>query len=138
MENINQKRIDSFLLDSVVSNFIGIIILSIIGIEKYTKLGCFIVLGKEFNYGYSFQLLIVVIYFVFFDLFNHGKTLGKLVFSIFVVNNITLKRLSTIKLLERTFFKMISISIIPISILIFLIKDGYTIQDEIVKSKTIM
>lgn len=137
MKEINQKRIYSFLTDITISNTIGIFILSIFDIERTTKVSSFTIFGHYFNYGYSFQLLSIIFYFIIFDLSNNGKTFGKLIFSIYVVSEINHKKLSLGMLLERTFYKTLSIAILPFAAFLFLKNDGYTIQDKQVKTTTI-
>ena len=137
MESIDQKRIYSFLTDCIISNFIGFFIFSFLNIERDFKLGSFDFFGINFNYGLTFQIFIIVIYFILFDMLNKGKTFGKLIFSINVVNKNDLESLNTSKLLMRTFYKTLAILILPISIILYFIYNGFTIQDKICQTTTI-
>ncbi|WP_235498565.1 hypothetical protein, partial [Flavobacterium sp. Leaf359] len=74
MENIKQKRIYSIIVDMIISNFIGVTILSLFNLEKNMQLGKFTLLDQEIGYGYSFQAIIILLYFVLFDAFNKGKS----------------------------------------------------------------
>lgn len=138
MNNINKSRIYSFLIDSFLSNLIGSFFLSLLYREKDINVSSFLLFDHKFNYGFSFLLVFFMIYFILFDLFNYGQTIGKLIFSIYVVEVVNFKRLPKSKLLERTIYKTIAILILPISILLFLLKDGFTIQDKFSKTITII
>lgn len=137
MENIKQKRIYSIIVDMIISNFIGVTILSLFNLEKNMQLGKFTLLDQEIGYGYSFQAIIILLYFVLFDVFNKGKSFGKLIFSIFVVGNSTLRELSFITRFKRTILKVLGIIIFPISLIMFLAFDT-TIHDSVAKTKTIV
>lgn len=137
MENIKQKRIYSIIVDMIISNFIGVTILSLFNLEKNMQLGKFTLLDQEIGYGYSFQAIIILLYFVLFDAFNKGKSFGKLIFSIFVVDNSTLRELSFITRFKRTILKVLGIIIFPISLIMFLAFDT-TIHDSVAKTKTIV
>ncbi len=137
MEDVYRKRIYSFLVDCVISNSFGIFIFSLLNLEKDFVVNSFKIFLFNFNYGLTLQFIIMVMYFIIFDILNNGKTFGKLLFSINVVNKSSLENLSVKKLLERTFYKSLSILVLPISVILFVINNGYTIQDKIVDTKTI-
>lgn len=137
MENINKKRIYAFLTDSVLSNSIGFVILTFLNLESKKILGNFNLLGININYGYSSHILILLLYFIFFDLINNGVTLGKLIFSLIVVHKNSLKKLSFIENAKRTLYKILGICIFPITIIIFLKNKGFTIQDKFCKTTTV-
>jgi uncharacterized RDD family membrane protein YckC len=137
MENINKKRIYAFITDSVLSNSIGLVILTFLNFENEKLIGEFNLLGLSINYGYSFQIFIFLFYFIFFDLINNGVTLGKLIFSIIVVNKISLKKLSFKENAKRTLYKILAICIFPVSIIVFFRNEGFTIQDKFCKTTTI-
>lgn len=137
MENICFKRIYSFLVDCIIINCLGIFIFSLFNLEKEIEINSFNLFIFDFNYGLTYQILIISIYFILFDILNNGKTFGKIIFSINVVNKSSLKNLSFLKLLERTLYKTLAILVLPISVILFLTKNGYTIQDKIVNTTTI-
>lgn len=137
MENINTKRIFAFITDSVLSNSIGLVILTFLNLENRKLIGEFNFLGLSINYGYSFQIFIFLFYLIFFDLLNKGLTLGKLLFSIIVVNKNSLKELSFKENAKRTLYKILGICIFPITIIIFFTNKGFSIQDKFCRTTTI-
>ena len=130
MENINTKRILSFIIDLTISSFLGNILLSLLSLDIKNEVYNIQFWGKIINYGYSYQFFIILTYFIMFDLLNHGNSFGKLIFSISIRNKNNLDKPIKILLIKRTFLKMLSIIILPISIYLFLFKKGFTIQDK--------
>lgn len=137
MENVNLKRIYSLLFDLVIANMIGIMVFSLFNLERDVQVGTKMLFGLNVNYGYSFQIIFLLVYFMLFDFFNEGRTFGKLIFSIKVVDKISLSELSLLSRLKRTCLKLITIMFLPISMIVFLIKDGLTLQDKIINTTTI-
>jgi len=137
MENINLNRIYSILVDIIISTFVGILVLSLFNLEKDIQLGKFTLFGQDIKYGFSFQIIIVLGYFIAFDFLNNGKTFGKLIFSILVVDSSTLTQLSLSSRIKRTFLKILGIIIFPFSLIMFLINSDFTIQDKIMKTTTV-
>ncbi|MGJ8593404.1 MAG: RDD family protein [Aquaticitalea sp.] len=67
--------------------------------------------------NYNFLLLTFLLYFIFFDIFNSGQTLGKIFLNVKVVEHLSLKMR-----ISRSFLKIISIYITPVTIIIYLFK----------------
>ncbi len=137
MGSIEKKRVYSFIVDIAISNLLCMIIFSALNLKYNFYESSFIFLNSKINYGFSFQIIIVFLYFIIFDLFNGGKSFGKLLFSINVVSKKNLEILSLKSLLIRTFYKIIGIIFFPISFILFFIYGGFSIQDRYSNSKTI-
>lgn len=76
------------------------------------------------------------LYFIIFDLFNHGNSFGKTIFSIKVVNIENLKNVEVKTLILRTILKMLSTILLPFSIITYLY-NGFTLHEKFSKTKTI-
>lgn len=121
--------IDAFLVGIMESIFLNLIELNL-GME-----GKFSFFGHDYVYGFSFLFLFYLLYFIFFDLFAKGQTIGKTILKIKSVNQDNLD-LSVRWRLLRTFLKMVSIIFWPISALVYIFLD-VTLEDTICKTKTI-
>lgn len=136
MSGVNKKRVIAFILDIVV-------------ISTFVNISC-IVFSDTYSpwhiYYQNFSSLFLpgmfiavsIIYILLFDLIFEGQTMGKLAASILVVatenNHIPDLKFRII----RSLTKILSIILLPISILLFLGKRGYTIHEKISNSKTIL
>lgn len=136
MENSKQKRIYAFIIDSIIANSIGIMLLSPFDLEKDIPIGKFTLIGQDIVYGYSFKFMMILLYFIAFDILNKGKTFGKSIVSIVVVDSVSLAELSLVNRIKRTLLKAVALLIWPISLLLFFSFD-YSIQDKVMKTKTI-
>lgn len=137
MENINKKRIYSLIVDIAISNLISMIFFSVMNLKYNFYENSFVVFNNEISFGFSFQIIIMFMYFIIFDIFNQGKSFGKLIFSIKLIRKNSLEELTTIDLLKRSIYKMISIVLLPISIILFLFYNCFSLQDRFSNSKTI-
>lgn len=137
MENIKTKRVYSFILDVIISNSIGLLFFSILGIDKNFNTGIFEILDLKINYGFSLQIIVFFIYNLIFDIINRGTTFGKLIFSIKVVDIENLKKNNLNTFIFRTILKMFSTIIFPISSIIYLY-NGFTIHEKFSNTKTIL
>lgn len=138
MESIKIKRVLSLIIDIIMSNTIGTLIFSFLNLEKDIYVNKLDLFGMDVVYGYSFQIILFMIYFVCFDILNNGRTPGKLMFYISVVNSVTLTELSLKRKLIRTFYKTIGVILFPISLFFFIKYEGLTLQDKIIKTTTII
>ena len=117
---------------------IGSALLSIFDISSMLKIGTIDILGNSISYGYSINIIVIALYFILFDFFNNGTTWGKLVFSIYVVEKNKLIKLSVKKSLKRSFFKIVGIVILPVSMALFILKKGFTLEDYFTDTITII
>lgn len=136
MGNIKAKRIYAFILDVIISNFIGLLFFSIFDIDKDLKTGSFESLDANINYGISLQIVVFLLYSLTFDIVNKGVTFGKLVFSIKVVSAESGEGMTVPVLMLRTILKMLSTIFVPISAFIYLYS-GFTIQERFSDTKTV-
>ncbi|WP_340203286.1 RDD family protein [Ascidiimonas sp. W6] len=136
MSIVNRKRIIAFIIDIlVISTFVNICCSAVS--ENYSP--------SHLNIQYFSSLLlpgmfigVYIIYILLFDVIFEGQTLGKLASSILVVesNNDTIPDLK--KRVIRSLTKFLSILLLPLSVLLFISKRGFTIHEKISKSRTIM
>jgi len=126
MERMNKYRIGAFITDAVfVAVVAGILETLFASVMQYST---FELLGSTFKFTYSFVMPSYIIYYLFFDLVNNGTSLGKIIFKLKVMHE-NKTPLGLRKLVKRTLFKCISILLLPISILLFALTNGYTIHD---------
>ena len=133
MSEIQQKRILAFIIDLVIAGIISGIIRSILSTIFIAKTYTYI--GINFEFNFEFSLIVYVIYFIAFDIMNQGKTFGKYLFNNKVV--FTDKEPTKLDLIKRSLLKVVSIMILPISILLYLFYNVFTIQDHFSGSKVI-
>ncbi len=79
------------------------------------------------NIRVSFDLFYYLIYFVFFDIFKEGISIGKKATGLMIVNQ-NGQVPDRNELTKRTFLKMIGVIFLPIAALVYLI-GGWAIQD---------
>jgi uncharacterized RDD family membrane protein YckC len=125
------NRILSFLVDMIIIS----IVFSILpfGLEK--RIGEFTLFELKFFVNLEFKIFMILVYFLMFDLLNQGKTIGKIFFKIKSVDTTT-DAFVLKQALIRSLLKMISIIILPIS-LILLLNNSYSIHEFFSKTKTI-
>ena len=76
------------------------------------------------------------LYFLIFDLFNHGISIGKVLLKLVVVDHLE-KPLETNKRIIRTILKLVSIVFIPIAILVYLFSEALTLHEKATHTKTV-
>jgi uncharacterized RDD family membrane protein YckC len=132
LTNITNKRIFALVVDLVFISQISVLINNIIRINY--EISTFNLYETKISYGYSFMVVVYLIYFIFFDYFYNGKTIGKRIFSIYVVGksyNLNIKQN-----IIRSILKVVSIIILPFSAFIFLI-DNSTFHDKYFNTTTL-
>ncbi|QIE58341.1 RDD family protein [Rasiella rasia] len=134
MKNTQQKRIFAFIIDATIvgitSRMFENLFSSLIASKAYN------VFDFEVTVSISSALLFYAVYFFSFDLTKKGVTVGKHLTKIEVTSEQSIK-LTKLCLLKRTCIKLIGVIFLPISALVFLLTDGKTLHDYIVKTFTI-
>ena len=87
--------------------------------------------------GVSSSLTGYLVYFLLFDILKKGQSLGKSITNIKVVTELGNANLDNNTLIKRTVLKMVSIFILPISVLILLISEKHVIHDYFSKTVTV-
>ncbi len=132
---ISTKRVLAFIIDmSIISMVFGLIqnfIPLIIEIREY-ELGTFDILVK-----FSFVFVFYFLYLFAFDFAKEGRTVGKMIFNILVISRKTMKTPKRKMLLLRSSYKVMSMIVLPISVLLFYFFDQFTLQDTFCDTETI-
>ena len=102
----------------------------------FNEIQSFEFFGIHMNYKFGASFLLYLCYFLIFDIFNNGNTIGKLILGINVVSNDQSILTGGIRM-KRTLLKMLSIIILPISVLLFLFNDSFTIHDHYSNTMTV-
>jgi len=76
------------------------------------------------------------LYFLMFDLFNEGISVGKMLLKLVVVDHLD-NPLDTTKLIIRTILKLVSIIFLPIAILVYLFSDALSLHEKATQTKTV-
>ncbi|WP_055442737.1 RDD family protein [Lacinutrix himadriensis] len=127
MKDIYLKRFLAFLIDFVIVSFIYKILDDMLSLSfEITELTLF---ETKIKLSFSFMILSFYFYMILFDVFNKGITFGKMIFNL-SIDNTTDTNLQVVDLLKRSLLKIISIIILPISILLYLFKNKYLLQDK--------
>jgi uncharacterized RDD family membrane protein YckC len=130
---MKEKRVYAFIIDIIFSGVISSIASSLLfQKENSTTLAIF-----TFNNWYLTYYSFTFLYFVLFDVFKNGITIGKSILSIINVDNINGNLLDVKRRIIRSFLKIISIILFPLSLFMFVFNNEFTIQDYFVKSKTV-
>jgi uncharacterized RDD family membrane protein YckC len=127
MKDIYLKRFLAFLIDFIIVSFIYKILDDMLSLSfEITELTLF---ETKIKLSFSFMILSFYFYMILFDVFNKGITFGKMIFNL-SIDNTTDTNLQVVDLLKRSLLKIISIIILPISILLYLFKNKYLLQDK--------
>ena len=126
MKGIYLKRLLAFLIDFIIISFIYKILDDMFSLSfEITELTLF---ETKIKLSFSFMILTFYIYIILFDIFNKGITFGKMIFNLSIDN--TDSNLQVVDLLKRSLLKIITIIILPISILLYLFKNKFLLQDK--------
>jgi len=126
MKDVYLKRFLAFLLDLIIVSTIYSTLDTMFMLSfKVTELTLF---EKTIEVNYNFTFLAFFIYIIIFDILNKAVTFGKMIFKLKVLY--PNKELLVSLLLIRSLLKMITIIIFPISILLYLFKNKFIIQDK--------
>ena len=135
MSGVNKKRIIAFILDMlVIAALVNICCYAVS--ENYSP--------TELNINYFSSLfipgifmIVQVFYILLFDLVFEGQTLGKLASSILVVERSNDDIPGLRNRIIRSMTKILSVLLLPISILLFISGGGFTIHEKVTNSRTI-
>lgn len=134
MENkLLKKRFLAVIIDQFAISLVYSFVNLFVDLDFYV--GNLFFLGKIWTVNLSFILLISLIYYLSFDLFNNGITFGKSIIKIKVISINGTNLLVSEKII-RSIIKVISIAILIFPLLYFFITNSIY-HDKIVKSKTI-
>jgi len=134
MKSTQQRRIGAFIIDVfIVSVFVT---LTENMLSSVIEAKSFALFGIQFDLRIGTSFLLYVCYFIIFDLINNGITAGKLIFGIKVVHEDETQISKGVRV-KRSLLKIISIIILPLSILLFLFSDYFTIQDYYSRTLTV-
>lgn len=131
MHKTNIQRCFAFAIDALVVGIITSLIESFIPTEFKTS----ILVIQEVRLSPEISLFVYVIYFISMDVLVEGTTIGKVIFSLKVVDEEELP-LNSKQLVVRSLLKVVSIIILPLA-LIYLIFKGTTLHDVVLNTKTI-
>lgn len=91
--------------------------------------------GITVSYSWSFWFVFCLIYFFLFDVITQGRTIGKTILKIKVVNQNNTE-LSRKRLFIRSSLKVLNLIFWPITGVLFLL-NSWTLQDKICNTKTV-
>lgn len=131
MSKISTRRILALFIDNAFVSIIITVLSSIINFSILKALD-FEILGR--NFSMSTHLVVLILYFIFFDLFKKGNTLGKSILNLSVKSNEP--NFNQITLLKRTFLKFIFFnSPLALFLLGYYIAKETVFYDFVVKTK---
>lgn len=134
MNSTKIKRIAAFLIDVVIISISISIISNFLPISfKLTEVELF---GVQWDLGITLGIFGYLIYFLIFDVFSKGNTIGKHLVKIKTISK-TLGQQKLKNLVQRSLYKTLSILILPVSAMLFLINKEYTIQDSFSNTTTV-
>jgi uncharacterized RDD family membrane protein YckC len=125
---LKNKRILAFFIDLIIINAI----IQLFGLLAQTEMSMYSLdtehytLVSKMSYDFVFYLG----YFLLFDFLSEGVTIGKKATNLVIVDA-KQPAIGRNDLVKRTLLKMVSIVVLPISILVYLLFNK-TLQDELV------
>lgn len=132
--NLKNERLLALLMDLFLLGIIQMISENFL-ITTKTAIGEFSFIGFTFSYGLSISVVFCLIYFFLFDVFTEGRTLGKTILKIKVVNQNN-SELSRKRRFIRSSLKVLSLIFWPITGVLFLL-NSWTLQDKVCNTKTV-
>lgn len=132
--NLKNERLLALLMDLFLLGIIQMILENFL-ITTKTAIGEFAFLGFTFSYGLSMWFVFCFIYFFLFDVITEGRTLGKTILKIKVVNQNNTD-LSRKRLFIRSSLKVLNLIFWPITGILFFL-NGWTLQDKVCNTKTV-
>ena len=129
MKNIDLRRILALTIDLTI---VGIIIILLENLFPFFfKTNRIDVFGIELSITVNYHYINVFLYFIFFDLFNNGNTIGKAIVKIKTIS-VMGEFLNLSMRILRSCVKVINIVFFPITLIVFIVFKGYTLHDELV------
>ncbi|WP_396182163.1 RDD family protein [Flavobacterium sp.] len=138
MGKVLMLRIGALVVDYIIYSIFISLFFSLTKLEKRISLGSDFLGDLEINYSLEITHFTFLAYFLVFDFFFNGTTIGKKVLNIIVVNKNDFKFLSLSNRIKRTLLKFISVLIFPITIILYLINNDLILQDKYSKGITII
>ena len=120
-----KKRIYALLIDLIILSQISMLLNNFMKLNF--ELSSIRLFNKDIDYGFSLMFLVFITYFICFDIFKNGISIGKKVIGISIIHSEN-KIISKTSICNRTFLKLISLWLFPISIFIYLLF-GIVLQD---------
>lgn len=124
---MNINRLIAFVIDFVIASAFFKTINSVIPLEFAIYEYNFF--GAEIKLSFSLLIVMFFLYLLIFDIINNGKTIGKMIMNLTVTNE-KKGKVSIKALIVRSLFKLISLLIFPVSLLLFFIKNKFIFQDN--------
>lgn len=134
MDTTQKRRVGAFIIDVMIICLLSAFTENIV--STFNDEISFNALGLTLNHTFSFSVLYYVSYFLLFDQMNHGITIGKMLLKIMVVFQDKTELPKAIRL-KRSLLKIISILILPITVLLFFLNKYFTIHDHFNQTITI-
>lgn len=128
------RRIGALIIDLAIINSLAALLKALL--PMFSKKGIFEWFGLEFTYTIGVSFILCVCYFILFDLANSGRTIGKILFKIYVAFEDGTSVPKSI-LIKRSLLKTLSIIIMPVAVLLFFLNDYYSLQDRFARTQTI-
>lgn len=133
MSKMSTRRVLAFIIDTIIISIINTFIMSIIEIDKY-EIYSFELFQRKWVLNNNLYLFVLILYFIFFDFFKNGISIGKSVLNLRIQS--TKNELNKSILIRRTLLKFILIysPLLLLVIINYLIK-GTIVYDSLTKTK---
>jgi uncharacterized RDD family membrane protein YckC len=130
---LKSQRFLAFFIDLIIINAL----IGVFGLLLNNQVSLYRMVTGEasVNVKFSFELFYYLIYFVFFDIFKEGITVGKKATGLLIVDpNGQIPDRN--ELVKRTFLKMLGVILLPIAALVYLIGE-WSVQDATTDMKVV-
>lgn len=124
---LKNKRILAFLIDMIIVNAI----IQLFSLLVQPEMPGYQLDAEHYTLvsRLSYDVVFYLVYFLVFDLFGQGVTVGKKATSL-VITNTNQPAIGRSELVKRTLLKMVGMILLPISALVYLLFTR-TLQDEL-------
>lgn len=131
-----EKRIYAHLIDLLALSVIATVASLFISLDLGT-INTFTVEGREITADYSLYILVVLVYYFLFDLFNQGRTLGKMLLKLHITtkdNNPS----GVMRLLCRSVLKsLLLFTVLFVFVLVYYLMAKTVLYDRMLKTQVV-
>lgn len=132
MSKVSTHRIFAFIVDCFFISIFNMFLLNFLNINEKQKFFFFNFLDNIWTISFSLNFVVFILYFILFDCFSKGISLGKKLFNINITNN----QKKTFTFIKRTLLKSIFIhSPLMIVLLIYYANKKSVLYDDMLDIK---
>lgn len=134
MKTTKTARIWAFIIDAFIVGLLTSLIQNIL--PDFFSVHHREIVNIPIKVSFGGSITTYFLYFLIFDLFNNGVSVGKMLLKLIVVES-TDEDLDTTKSIIRTVIKLVSLALFPIAALVYLFTNAWTLHEKATNTKTV-